>query len=78
MAEAENRLKSIVEMALSALPRELGCDDCFEFLAAYAERVLSGEVPESMKSIEEHLERCPCCTEELNLLLEALKEENHA
>jgi hypothetical protein len=77
MAELDPKLKSIVHMAMSALPREIGCDECFDHLAAYAEHQLSGApLTEQLELVLEHLERCVCCVEELQLLLEALKAEN--
>ncbi len=73
----DSKLKSVVDMAMSTLPVEIGCDDCFEFLAAYAEHLLSGNpVPAPLKLVGEHLERCACCLEELELLLEAMKAES--
>jgi hypothetical protein len=77
MSSAETKLKSAVDMALSVLPVEIGCDQCFESLAAYAEALSSGaQVPEYLRPVAEHLERCPACQEELELLRAALTEEN--
>lgn len=68
------KIQRIVADALSLLPQELGCDDCFEYFAAYAESKLTGGIaPQSSQLVAEHLERCPCCLEEFDLLLQALK-----
>ncbi len=74
MAQADAKLRSIVEMAMSVLSHEIGCDDCFEFFAAYADHIRNGnEIPEPLRTVAEHLERCPACTEEMRLLVVALE-----
>ena len=73
MAGLDSKQKAIVEMALSALPREIGCDDCFDSLAAYAEHLRAGTaLKESLQPVKEHLELCVACMEELELLLAAM------
>ena len=74
MTTETSKLKMLIENALSVLPHELGCDECFEYFASYAESKLKGtEPPPTHLLVAEHLERCPFCLEEFNLLLEALK-----
>ena len=76
MTNLDPKLKSLVNMAMSVLPHEIGCDDCFEYLWCYADHLLSGApMPEPLKLVGEHLERCSACMEELELLLGALKAE---
>ena len=66
--------RTLVEGALSALPEELGCDSCGEYLAAYAEYRLGGEAPpDALKGVGEHLERCDACLEEFERLLDAMR-----
>ena len=45
MAERNPGVKALVEQALSVLPKELGCDSCAEYLAAYADYYLGGKMP---------------------------------
>ena len=74
MSDFVRKLRTVTKMALSARSTELGCDECFELLASYAERLLAGEpVDNSLKLVQEHLERCDCCKEEFELLLAALR-----
>lgn len=74
MAEMDPRLKKAIDMAMSVLPDELGCDDAFDHLAAYAEHMLHGtDLPDSLRMTGEHLERCSPCMEELLYLLETMK-----
>lgn len=71
---SEAKVKRLVADALSVLPKELGCDEVFDYFAAYAESKLTGSsAPESTRLVEEHLDRCPCCLEEFDLLLESLR-----
>lgn len=68
------KLKSILNMAMSVLPQEMGCDDCFEHLAAYADHILNGgPKPIAFEQVREHMERCDACLEELKCLMEAMK-----
>ena len=68
------KLESVLEMALSVRPHELGCDDCYEYFAAYADHLSEGKsMPEPLILIGEHLERCGSCMEELQYLLDAMK-----
>ncbi len=77
MSERDTKLKSVIDMALSVLPHEIGCDDCFDYFAAYADHLTNGAaMPEPLRLVGEHLERCACCMEELQLLLEAMKTQN--
>jgi hypothetical protein len=77
MTELEPKLKKAVDMAMSVLPGEMGCDDAFDYLAAYAEHVMHGtDVPDSLKMTREHLDRCSSCMEELDYLLETMKAQD--
>lgn len=79
MSERDTKLESAIGMALSVLPHEIGCDECFEFFAAYADHLANGTaMPEPLRLVGEHLERCAGCMEELQLLLEAMKAQNNA
>lgn len=74
MTRQTQKLTAVVNAALSVLPEELGCDECFEYFSAYAEHKLTGApAPESSHLVAEHLERCPFCLEEFNVLLESLR-----
>lgn len=67
-------LAKVVQMALSARPVELGCDDCEARLDRFAEMELAGlNARDALPLVEEHLERCPCCRVELEALVEVLR-----
>ena len=76
MSKLDPRLTTVLEMMISVLPDEIGCDDASEFLAVYAEYSLSGTaLPDALKPMQEHLERCEWCMEELELVVRAMKAE---
>ncbi|MDQ7030844.1 MAG: hypothetical protein Q9O62_14250 [Ardenticatenia bacterium] len=67
-------LRLLVEGVLATEETELSCDECFEELDRFAELVLAGrEIPEAMRLVQAHLERCGDCREEFEALLAALR-----
>ncbi len=67
-------LKKMVREVITARPDEIGCDECFEQLDRFAEITLAGkEIPEAMRLVQDHLERCDDCREEFEALLAALR-----
>lgn len=53
---------------------EIGCDECLDHVAAYAEAHLTGlPVHGALSLVEEHLAICEECREEFEALLEALR-----
>jgi hypothetical protein len=74
IVDSNAKLRLIVDMAMSVLPSELGCEDCFEYFAAYADQQLNGTaLPESLRQVAEHLDRCAACMEEMQMLIEAMR-----
>jgi hypothetical protein len=67
-------IKGLVRDIMTALPDELGCDECFEQLDGFVELVLAGKnAAEAMPLVQDHLERCGDCREEFQALLVALQ-----
>jgi predicted anti-sigma-YlaC factor YlaD len=53
---------------------ELDCDHCNDELDRFIEINLAGKnAAEAMPLVQEHLNRCPACKEEYEVLLEAIK-----
>lgn len=53
---------------------EIGCDDCLDRVASYAESRLQGlPTRAALRLVEEHLELCPDCREEFESLAQALR-----
>jgi predicted anti-sigma-YlaC factor YlaD len=58
----------------STRDQELDCGHCHDELDRFIEMKLSGmNAAEAMPLVQEHLDRCPPCREEYEVLLEALK-----
>ena len=69
--------KKMAKAATATDAPQLGCGDCYQVLDAFAEQVIAGKKPEeAMPLVEEHLRSCPCCHEEFDVLLEALKAQH--
>ena len=67
-------LRGIVHSIFTTEEHELTCDECFEQLDTFAELVLVGKpIPEALKLVEAHLERCHDCREEFEALMAALR-----
>lgn len=70
-------LKKLIRGIKATRDDEIGCDECFDKLDAYAEMELAGKSPEkAMPLIEDHLKKCGECREEYQALLSALRELN--
>lgn len=68
-----DRLKKMVRAIVTTRPDEIGCDECFEQLDSFVEIRLAGnEIPEAMRLVQDHLERCDDCHEEFEALLAAM------
>jgi hypothetical protein len=69
-----NALKRIIRAATTVRPVEIGCDDCLAQLDVFAEhQLVNKDMPEAMRLVAEHLERCDDCSEEFVSLLAALR-----
>lgn len=68
-------IRALAAGVASTRPVEIGCDDCLDQVASYAESQLQG-LPTSvaLRLVEEHLELCPDCREEFESLAEALRD----
>jgi len=65
-----DRLKKMVRAIVTSRPEEIGCDECFAQLDSFVEiRLACNEIPEAMRLVQDHLERCDDCHEEFEALL---------
>jgi hypothetical protein len=68
------KLKEMVRAIANTHGDEIGCDDCFAQLDAFAEMALAGKgAAEALPLVQEHLRHCRDCREEFEALLDALR-----
>jgi hypothetical protein len=53
---------------------EMSCPECLDELDKYTQRILD-ETPIDglLSSVRDHLEACPCCTDQFRMVLETLQ-----
>lgn len=74
MKLSSETIQKMIQSIRSTRDQELGCDHCYDELDRFIEMKLSGKnTSEAMPLVQEHLDRCPACKEEYEVLLEALK-----
>jgi len=67
-------IQKMLHSVRSTRDHELDCGHCYDELDLFIEMKLSGKnAAEAMPLVQEHLDRCPPCREEYEVLLEALK-----
>lgn len=72
---SKQQIQILVGLIATTEPDSVNCDECYGRIGEFAEMALEGrEIPEGMKVIQTHLEQCPCCKDEYEGLLEALRE----
>lgn len=74
MPLSDQQISTLLRMVAAGEQDPLDCDGCFEHLAEFAEKNLQNqELPAALQAVETHLEQCPCCEDEYQALLEALR-----
>ena len=74
MSQSEEMMRKLVEQIALTQERELDCGEVFAVLDQYTEAILAGEdVQEQFALVIQHLELCPDCLEEYQLLLGVLQ-----
>jgi hypothetical protein len=65
-----DRLRAVVRGIMTERPDEIGCAECSEHMARFAEMVWGGaRAAAVMPLVQDHLERCRDCREEYEALL---------
>lgn len=74
MKLSSETIQKLMNAVKSTRDQELDCGHCYDELDRFIEMKLSGKnAAEAMPLVQEHLDRCPPCREEYEVLLEALK-----
>jgi hypothetical protein len=69
-----SRTRRLLQAIYSTRPDEVSCNECFEVADRYAELVVAGvDAAQVLPLVEDHLIRCPCCREEFEALIAALR-----
>lgn len=70
MARHPDKHNPELEQLLGPTGYDVGCDECFELLAQYAELEIEGEnADERIPGLRNHLDDCPPCQEEHDSLV---------
>ncbi len=70
-SEQVGRLLSMIKQTREV---ELTCPECLDELDKYAQSILDGmPIDGVLERVREHLEACPCCSDQFKLVLETLE-----
>jgi hypothetical protein len=73
-----NMMASLINKLAITEEHEISCDDVHELLDQYTELKMRGEnVEQLLPLVKRHLELCPDCREEHEVLILALQYESH-
>ena len=71
----KEQIQNLVGLIASTESNQISCDECFGQIAEYAEAELANRtLSEAMMIVQRHLEQCPCCNDEYEALLDAMRE----
>lgn len=74
MKLSSENIRNMMNAVKATREVELDCDHCYHELDKFIELKISGKkASEAMPLVQEHLDICPACQEEYEVLLEALK-----
>jgi hypothetical protein len=74
MPLSKPQIDTLISLVINTTPDSLSCDGCLVNVAQFAEAELTGaSLCQSMLKVQQHLRNCPCCNDEYQSLLEALK-----
>lgn len=74
MKLSSETIQNLMKSVRATRDQELDCGHCHDELDHFIEMKLKGlNAAEAMPLVQEHLDRCPPCREEYEVLLEALQ-----
>ena len=74
MALSSQQVDRLLKKIQQTREVEMTCPECLDELDKYTQRILDGTPIEGvLESVREHLEDCPCCTGQFNLVMETLQ-----
>ena len=73
MSLSPEKIKSLIDLAATALDDRLDCDGCLERMSEFAEARLVGcSTDVAYRAVRLHIESCICCRDEFEALLAAM------
>lgn len=74
MELSSETIRNMMNAVKATRDQELDCGHCHDELDLFIELEISGKpASEAMPLVKDHLDRCPACREEYEVLLEALQ-----
>ena len=74
MALNPDQVTRLLTMIRQTRDIELTCPECLDELDKYTQSILdAAPINGILERVQEHLEACPCCTGQFELVLETLK-----
>lgn len=74
MALSSQQVDRLIKKIQQTREVEMTCPECLDELDKYTQRILDGVPLDGvLVSVREHLEACPCCTGQLNMVLDTLQ-----
>lgn len=74
MALNTEQIVELLRMIRQTQEEELTCPECLGELDNYTQSILDGmPIDGVLERVREHLEACPCCANQFELVLETLK-----
>jgi hypothetical protein len=74
MALSSQQVDRLLKKIQQTREVEMTCPECLDELDKYTQRILDGKpIDGVLVSVREHLEACPCCTGQFNLVLDTLQ-----
>ena len=75
MVLTSKQISHLLNAVATVTDDPIDCDGCFARLSEFAESELAGQsIPAALSAVETHLKNCPCCQDEYQTLLAALRE----
>jgi hypothetical protein len=79
MDVGREKLCTLLRLAVNTAEHEITCEESGERVHRYIEFRLAptGELPEDLKLVEQHLKICPGCEELVNAILQSMRDQTH-
>ncbi len=64
----------LLQLIAATVADEMDCDECLELLPLFVEiTIASKSLPPALICVEIHLQQCPCCHEEYEIILASVR-----